>query len=270
MKSRRSVNSAVSPQTLNPKEVCMTKLLRFTFLFRSLAVSCLCVPAQSAAPLTNKDVIDLVKMGMSSDVIVAKIKNSSSNLDTSLAALQELKTTNVPETVILAMVNAGNGSATATDKPKSTVMLLLAELTRILQIIIWPAVAIVALLVVRPHLSALLSKSTVKLTMFGQSIETTLPELEDVIQEQADGQLTEKHIHFLESLSELGVKDYPNGIASEDRKFLRPIRNSGLILATPRNAFLSEARGLRLSALGRLYLKARRSAITKGASFRQK
>lgn len=37
-----------------------------------------------AHALTNKDVLDLVKMGMSSDVIVAKIKNSLSNFDTSL------------------------------------------------------------------------------------------------------------------------------------------------------------------------------------------
>ena len=244
----------------------MTKLFRLTFLTTCLAVSGLCVPAQSAAPLTNKDVIDLVRMGMSTDVIVAKIKNSSSTLDTSLAALQELKTNNVPEAVILAMVNACNRSATATDKPNSTVRLVLTELTHILQIILWPTVAIVALVFVRPHLSALMSKSKVKLSMFGQSIETTLPELEHVIEEQADGQLTEKHIQFLGSLSELGVKDYPSGIADEERKFLRPIRNSGLILTIPRNAFLSEARGLRLSALGRLYLRARRNAITKGAT----
>jgi hypothetical protein len=142
----------------------------------------------------------------------------------------------------------------------------LNEVTHILEILVWPAAAIVALFIVRPHLSALMSKSKVKLAMFGQSIETTLPELEHVIEEQADGQLTEQHIKFLESLSEVGVKDYPNGIQSDERKFLRPMRNSGLILAIPRNAFLSEARGLRLSALGRLYLRARRTAITKHAT----
>jgi hypothetical protein len=83
-----------------------------------LAAMCLCVQARSAA-LTNKDVIDLLKMGMSSDVIVAKIKNSPWNFDTYLTALQVLKTANVPEPVILAMVNApnGNGSGTATDRP---------------------------------------------------------------------------------------------------------------------------------------------------------
>jgi hypothetical protein len=114
---RAPVNSDVVPH-VNPKEVWMTKLFRLTFLITCLAFTCLSIRAQSAAPLTNKDVIDLVKMGMSSDVIVAKIKNSPSNFDTSLAALQDLKMANVPEPVILAMVNApnANGSSSAADK----------------------------------------------------------------------------------------------------------------------------------------------------------
>lgn len=79
----------------------------------------------TAAPLSNKDVVEMVKMGLSADVIVAKIKSSVSNFDTNPAALQELKAAEVPDTVILAMVQAPTGDAAtkpvkAADEPVST------------------------------------------------------------------------------------------------------------------------------------------------------
>lgn len=57
--------------------------------------------------LTNKDVTDLLKSGLSAEIVVAKIKNSKTNFDTSTAALQDMKTSGVPETVVLAMIQAG-------------------------------------------------------------------------------------------------------------------------------------------------------------------
>ena len=58
----------------------------------------------SQTALTNKDVLDMIKTGLSTDIILAKIKISQTSFDTSPAALTELKTANVPEAVILAMV----------------------------------------------------------------------------------------------------------------------------------------------------------------------
>jgi len=110
---------------------------------------------------------------------------------------------------------------------------------------------------IRPHLSSLLAKSKVKLSIFGQSIEMTLPEIAQFIEEQAEGKLTDEEIRYLESLSAHGPKDYPSGIDSETRKFLRPMRNFGLILTIPRNVFLAQAVGIELSTFGRLYLRAR-------------
>jgi hypothetical protein len=96
----------------------VTELFRIVTLIFILAAICCAAHAQSnSTPLTNKDVVDLVKMGMSSDVIVAKIKNSPSNFDTSLAALQELKTANVSEPVILAMVQAPSATASSINAP---------------------------------------------------------------------------------------------------------------------------------------------------------
>src|SRR5688572_19364607 len=67
-------------------------------------------PQPVANTLTNKDVIDMLKAGLTAEVVVAKIKSSATNFDTSPAALTELKAANVPDDVILAMVN---GPATA-------------------------------------------------------------------------------------------------------------------------------------------------------------
>jgi hypothetical protein len=58
----------------------------------------------AASPLTNKDVQEMVKSGLSPLIIVAKIKSSATNFDTSPTALQELKAAGVPDTVILTMV----------------------------------------------------------------------------------------------------------------------------------------------------------------------
>lgn len=53
-----------------------------------------------------------------------------------------------------------------------------------LEITLWPAVALVSIFVIRPHLAFLLSGTKVKLSLAGQSIETTLPELKSILEEQ--------------------------------------------------------------------------------------
>jgi len=74
-------------------------------------------PETVSSSLTNKDVLDMVKASLTSDVIVAKIRSSTTKFDTTPAALAELKAANVPDAVILAMVNgpANSGGAPPTD-----------------------------------------------------------------------------------------------------------------------------------------------------------
>jgi hypothetical protein len=86
-------------------------------LFCFLCVSAISVDAQDSALLkkrfTNRDVIEMVKMGLSEDVIVAKIRSASAgesdvlSLDTSLDGLKALKEANVPDSVIKVMINPG-------------------------------------------------------------------------------------------------------------------------------------------------------------------
>jgi hypothetical protein len=57
-------------------------------------------------PLGNQDIIDLLKAGLTPDVVVAKIKASICDFDTSPVSLKDLKSAAVPDAVILAMVQA--------------------------------------------------------------------------------------------------------------------------------------------------------------------
>jgi hypothetical protein len=91
---------------------------RVTFagpLFCLLFITALSAFAQDSASLrkrfTNRDVIEMVKMGLSDDVIIAKIRSASANasdvmsLDTSVDGLKTLKEANVPDSVIKVMIN---------------------------------------------------------------------------------------------------------------------------------------------------------------------
>ncbi len=62
-------------------------------------------------PVTNSDVLALVKAGLPAEVITAKIQNSLDAFDTSVTALAQLKTDGVPDAVILAMVKAVSKAA---------------------------------------------------------------------------------------------------------------------------------------------------------------
>lgn len=58
------------------------------------------------AVLTNKDILELHKAGLTEQVLVAKIKSSQCNFDTSPSQLSQLKSAGLPDAVILAMVEA--------------------------------------------------------------------------------------------------------------------------------------------------------------------
>ena len=84
-------------------------------------------PAQSTANhpahavLTNRDILELSRSGISPDILVAKIKSSPSNFDTSPAALQSLKAANLGDKVILAMVEAPSGASSGPANTANTV-----------------------------------------------------------------------------------------------------------------------------------------------------
>jgi hypothetical protein len=64
--------------------------------------------------LTNSDILNMNRMGLSTEVLVAKIKSSPNNFDTSPSQLQQLKSSGLPDAVILAMVLAPTGQSKLT------------------------------------------------------------------------------------------------------------------------------------------------------------
>jgi S1-C subfamily serine protease len=74
----------------------------------------------ASAALANKDVVDMLKAGLTPSIVIAKIRTSRCTFDTSPAALQALKAAGVPDEVILVMVETPSSSAKATAPPRVT------------------------------------------------------------------------------------------------------------------------------------------------------
>lgn len=95
--------------------------LAIAFLVASSGPTGACQSKATAPPLSNNDVVSMVKAGLPADVIVAKIQTSACRFDTSPAALEKLKAEEVPASVILAVVRGfapskGENESAATPK----------------------------------------------------------------------------------------------------------------------------------------------------------
>jgi len=83
--------------------------VKILLLVLSLSLS---LAAYAQQPLTNADIINLVKSGLSAEIVAAKIKQSGGEFDTSPAKLKELKAAGVTEPVILAMIEVDSKGKT--------------------------------------------------------------------------------------------------------------------------------------------------------------
>lgn len=98
---RRLVRKSMST-TFNAR-LHATLLLTPILLFANL----LFVSAQPREAISNKDVVEMTKMGLSPEVIIAKIKSSKQAFDTSPAAMQQLKADGVADSVVISMMQSG-------------------------------------------------------------------------------------------------------------------------------------------------------------------
>jgi hypothetical protein len=101
--------------------------MRKNSLFCSaIVVAFLCIPgfSLSAFPqnpavgqkvLTNQDVLDMLKSGLPPDIVAAKIKASHCRFNTDVETLKQLKDKGVPDSVVLAMVEAPRFTAIPDD-----------------------------------------------------------------------------------------------------------------------------------------------------------
>jgi hypothetical protein len=73
-----------------------------------------------SAKLENSDVLDMVKAGLPEEVIIAKIQGSPCNFDTSPASLATLKSSQVPNAVILAVVKKSSQTNSGEERDASS------------------------------------------------------------------------------------------------------------------------------------------------------
>lgn len=71
--------------------------------------------------LKNGDVVSLVKAGLSSSIIINKIRDSKTDFDLSTDALIMLKQAGVPDDVVGAMFNAKNGTTTTNNNSNNAI-----------------------------------------------------------------------------------------------------------------------------------------------------
>jgi hypothetical protein len=74
----------------------------------------------SDGELKNQDILDMIKNGLPTEIIIAKIKSSKCAFDTSTQALQELKAARVPESIIFAMVESPFSQSVVVKIPDNT------------------------------------------------------------------------------------------------------------------------------------------------------
>jgi hypothetical protein len=68
--------------------------------------------------MTNQDVIDMVSLGLSDDVVLDKIHaTDATDFDTSVAGLKTLKLGKVSDAVIRAMINPNGNNAMPVNQP---------------------------------------------------------------------------------------------------------------------------------------------------------
>src|SRR5687767_3118108 len=78
----------------------------------------------SSTPLTNQDVLALLKAELPLDLILAKIKASDSHFDTSVETLKKLQADGVSGEIIMAMIVAGKkptANESASPPPKARI-----------------------------------------------------------------------------------------------------------------------------------------------------
>jgi PDZ domain len=93
-------------------------VLRCAIVF--LLITILCYAQKPQSRLTNQDVIDLVSLGFSDEVVIDKIHaTDSAEFETSVSALKALKAAKVSDSVIRAMINT---HAAVTPAPSNSLM----------------------------------------------------------------------------------------------------------------------------------------------------
>jgi hypothetical protein len=120
------------------------------------------------------------------------------------------------------------------------------------ELVTWPIVVLIAVILYRNVIRSLLPGAKVKLTISGVTFETTLPVIESsIVESLGDVEITDVQWAWL-----VRLRDQPKiEITEDDLDDLRPLRNAGLIRAHPKG-YLQKAKAVKISRLGKLLVEA--------------
>ncbi len=120
------------------------------------------------------------------------------------------------------------------------------------ELVTWPLVVLIAIILYRNVIRSLLPGAKVKLTISGVTFETTLPVIESsIIESLGDVEITDAQWAWL-----VRLRDQPKiEIKEDDLAVLRPLRDAGLIRAHPKG-YLQNAKAVKISRLGKLLIEA--------------
>jgi hypothetical protein len=119
----------------------------------------------------------------------------------------------------------------------------------------WPAVVLIAIVLYRDTFRHLMPGSTVKLTISGFGIETSLPVLEQSVTESLGGRrFTVEQLALLRKLKDQGRM----ALDRSSIDFARPLRNAGLMRFYPDGPgqYLQNADEIEITTLGRILIEA--------------
>ncbi len=85
------------------------------FIFAVLLISTVTNAQTNREVLTNIKIIDLFKLGLGEDIIVAKIRQSTCDCQIDTDSLTQLKNAKIPNSIILEMLNATSGGKVSGD-----------------------------------------------------------------------------------------------------------------------------------------------------------
>jgi hypothetical protein len=125
-------------------------------------------------------------------------------------------------------------------------------LSNYVELVTWPIVVLIAIILYKNVIISLLPGAKVKLTISGITFETTLPVIESsIVESLGDVEITDAQWSWL-----VRLRDQPKiEIKEDDLDDLRPLRNAGLIRAHPKG-YLQNAKAVKISRLGKLLVEA--------------
>lgn len=132
-----------------------------------------------------------------------------------------------------------------------------------IKVLIWPSIAVFVLIKYHDIIIEFFFRSKVKLSLFGFEIETKVSDLEKSLTVEVGDTLKDQQWELLENIYKKGTvsvaKEGYEMNMQADLKWIRPLRNAGLLKSLPDGEYIEKAKELQLTPLGNLLMESKMS-----------